>query len=158
MEEIGNGLTLIAVFGFVAFLIWHGDRNRQARRELKVAEREKLLDRLGTGEALKSFLESEDGRKFLGELNEPVKERRGGGNLKMSVIGLLTAGVITLSIGAGFFYAAPRVNDTLIVPGGIIGGIGVGCIVAAFIHYVLGKAWGLIGADTENGSSKRHLE
>jgi hypothetical protein len=158
MEEIGNAITLLAIFGFVAFLIWHGDKNRQARRELKVAEREKLLDRLGTGEALQNFLQSEDGSKFLGELNEPVRERRGGGNLKMSVIGLLTAGVITLSIGAGFFYAAPRVNDMLIVPGGIIGGIGVGCLIAALIHYWLGKSWGLLGTDAENGSSKRRLE
>lgn len=158
MEEIGNAISLLAIFGFVAFLIWHGDRNRQARRELKTAERQKLLDRLGTGEALSSFLESEDGRKFLEDLNEPVKERRGGGNLKMSVIGLLTVGFISLFIGAGFFYAAPQVDDRLLIPGGIIGGVGVGCIVAALIHYVLGRAWGLLGSDAENGSSKRRLE
>lgn len=160
MEEIGNGLSLLAIFGFVAFLIWHGDKSRQAQREQKLAERERILDRIGTGEALTSFLESEQGRELLKQLNEPVKGRHGGGsgNLRMSVIGLLTAGVITLLIGASFFYAAPRVQETLIVPGGIIGGIGVGCLVAALIHYVLGRAWGLLDPDHKSEDPRRRFE
>lgn len=46
MEEIGNGLSLLAIFGFVSFLIWHGDKSKQTQREQKLAERERILDRI----------------------------------------------------------------------------------------------------------------
>lgn len=158
METIGSGLSLFAILGFVAFLIWHGDQSKRERRQQRLAERERLFAQIGPGEALASFLQTEEGKKMIAELNEPER-KPGGGNLRMSVIGLLTSGVITLAVGAGFFYAAPRVpNDTLLVPGGIIGGIGVGCLVAALIHYVLGKAWGLLKPEEENESPRRRLE
>ena len=159
MEDIGNGLSLLAILGFVAFLIWHGDKSKQSQRELKVAERERILDRIGTGEALTSFLESAEGKAFLRQLNEPVKGRHGGGSLKMSVIGLLTGGVITLLVGASFFYAAPRVQDSLIVPGGIIAAVGIGCLIGALIQYVIGKAWGLLDdTDRKDEDPRRRLE
>ena len=157
METIGEGLSLLAILGFVAFLIWHGDQSGRERRQQRLAERERLFSQIGSGEALASFLQTEEGRKMIAELNEPEK-KQGGGNLRMSVIGLLTTGVITLAVGAGFFYAAPRVQDTLLVPAGIIGGVGVGCLVAALIHYVLGKAWGLLKPEEENENPRRRLE
>jgi hypothetical protein len=158
MEEIGGALSLLAILAFVAFLIWHGDRNKQEQRRQKLAERERILDRIGTGDALTGFLQSDEGKRFLEQLNEPVTGRHRGGNLRMSVIGLLTAGVITLCIGAGFFSAAPQVGQDLLIPGGILVGVGVGCLVAALIHYVLGKAWGMLKPDEGDANSGRRLE
>jgi hypothetical protein len=70
----------------------------------------------------------------------------------MSIIGLLTSGVICVGIGAGFLYASHLVEPELVIPAGIVSGVGVGCLVAALIHYVLGKVWGMLD---DNGNRDR---
>lgn len=158
MEEIGGGLSLMAILAFVAFLIWNADQSKQEKRRQKSAARDRVLAQIGSGEALTSFLRTEEGRKLLGDLDDPEKKSQSPGSIRMSIIGLLTGGVIMLVMGAGFFYAASRVEDNLIIPGGIIGGVGVGCIIAALIHYVLGKAWGMLDPADEKDNARRRLE
>jgi hypothetical protein len=158
MDEIGDGLSLIGILAFVAFLIWNADHGKQEKRRQRNAERNKLLAQIGSGEALTSFLRTEEGKKLLGDLDDPEKKEQNPNNIRMSIIGLLTGGVITLIVGAAFFYAAPRVEDNLIIPGGIIGGAGLGCIIAALIHYVLGKAWGMLESDEDQDKPRRRLE
>lgn len=92
----------------------------------------------------------------LEEINEPPRERRTG--MKMSVVGLPTAGVICVFVGGGFMAVAPEVNETLLVPGFIVGAVGVGCLVSALIHYVLGRTWGLLDPEANNGRSRTRLE
>lgn len=158
MSEIGEGLSLIGILAFVAFLIWNADQTKQEQRRQRIAERDRILAQIGSGEALTGFLRTEEGRKLLGDLDHPEKKGHSPNSLRMSIIGLLTGGVITLIVGAAFFYAAPRVEDNLIIPGGIIGGVGVGCIIAALIHYVLGKAWGMLEPSEEKDNPRRRLE
>lgn len=158
MDEIGDGLSLLAILAFVAFLMWHGDRSRQDRRRHQREAREKLLEQIGSGEAMTSFLQTEEGKKLLNELNEPVKRHEGHGNIRMSVLGLLTASAITMPLALGFLWAAQRVEDNLIIPGAIIGGVSIGCLIAALLHYVLGRSWGLLKSEKENEDPRRRLE
>jgi hypothetical protein len=158
MEEIGNGLSLIAVFGFVAFLIWHGDRAKEEKRRRRSEERKMIFDRIGSGEALTSFLQTEEGRRLLDETDVPEKVVRGLGGLRGSVLGLLTAGIIATITSGGFFYATSQGFQELVIPGAIIGSIGLGCIAAALLHYIFGKVWGSLDPDKENGSSRKRLE
>jgi hypothetical protein len=158
MDEVGNGLSLIAIFGFVAFLIWHGERTKEEKRRLRSEERRTILDRIGSGEALTSFLQTEEGRKLLDQADPQEKAVRAMGGLRGSVLGLLTAGTLATILGGGFFYAAKLSYDELVIPGSIVGSIGIGCIVAALIHYVFGKVWGSLDPDNKNGSSRKRLE
>jgi len=158
MDEVGNGLSLLAIFGFVAFLIWNGERTKEAKRRLRSEERRMILDRIGTGEALTSFLQTEEGKRLIDQADVPERVARTVGGLRASVLGLLTAGVIATILGGGFFYAAKLTEEELVIPGAIIGSIGIGCIVAALLHYIFGKVWGSLDQEQENGSSRKRLE
>jgi len=157
MDDIGGGLSFMAILGFVAFLIWNRDRSKQEQQRQKLAEREKLLDRIGTGEALTSFLRTDEGKRLFARIGEPeMPENRGG--MRASFLRLLTAGVIATLTGVGFWYVAPLVEPELLIPGAVIGAIGLGCIAAAVLHYVFGKIWGTYDPEEENGHSARRLE
>lgn len=153
MDELAGSLSFLAILGFVAFLIWNREHSKRERRRQKLEERERLFDRIGSGDALTQFLQSEQGAKLLDQINQPESWNGRRGGLRMSVIGLLTAGVITMTLGGSFFYLAPMIEPDLIVPGAIIGSVGVGCIIAALIHFILGRAWGMLKSNGENGHS-----
>lgn len=163
MEELAPALIMLFILAFVALMVFHKHHGRIERRRLQLEAQTRLLDRIGTGEALTAFLATEDGKALLKgydtfEEPETIIHRRHDG-IRMSVIGLLTGGVICLGIGAGFFYAAQvAVDHDLFIPAGIVAGVGVGCIVAAIIHYILGKAWGMLGNGREqDGARSRPL-
>jgi hypothetical protein len=155
MEEIGEGLALIAILGFVAFWIWHGDNQKQDKRAERLREREKLLDRIGSGEALTHFLNTDEGKKLMNHMNAPEPRTSRGGGLKMSILGLMTAGVICVTLGAGFFFVAPRTQEELIIPGAIIGSVGIGCFAAALLHYLFGRAWNMLDANGQAQTAPR---
>jgi hypothetical protein len=157
MEDIGAAFSLLFILTFVAFIIWHRHRERMEKRRLLLDAQTRILDRIGTGEALSAFLQTEQGQALLRShevAEEPEKPGRGHGGLRMSIIGLLTAGVICIGIGVGFQYAARLTEPELVIPGGIVMGVGVGCIVAALIHYLLGTVWGLLRSDGEQDRSR----
>jgi hypothetical protein len=155
MEDIGEGLALIAILGFVAFWIWHGDSQKENRRREQLRERERLLDRIGSGEALTTFLNTDEGKKLMNDMNAPDPQTSRGGGLKMSILGLMTAGVICLALGGGFFYIADGSQEQLLIPGAITGSIGIGCLAAALIHYLFGKAWHMLDANGRGNKDPR---
>lgn len=158
-----QALILLGILAFVGFMVWQRHKSRLERRRLQIEAQTRILDRIGPGEALTTFLQSEEGKALLrsneafDEQEKPVHRRHDG--IRMSVIGLLTAGVICIGIGAGFVVAAEvAVDEDLFIPAGIVAGVGVGCIIAAIIHYALGKAWGMLGNErAQNGTRSRSL-
>jgi hypothetical protein len=163
MEDMAAALIMLFILAFVALMVFHKHHGRIERRRLQLEAQTRLLDRIGTGDALTAFLQTEEGKALLksyeafDEPDKPVHRRHDG--IRMSVIGLLTGGVICIGIGAGFMYAANiAVEHDLYIPAGIVAGVGVGCIVAAIIHYILGKSWGMLGNGHEqNGARSRQL-
>jgi hypothetical protein len=159
MEDLAAALIMLFILSFVAFIVFHKHHGRLERRRLELDVQARILDRIGTGEALTAFLQTEEGKALLRSPDNVEEQRapfRHRGGIRMSIIGLLTAGVICIGIGAGFFYAAKMLlsEPELIVPAGLGTGVGVGCIVAALIHYALGKAWGMLGRDSEPDRSR----
>ena len=156
-DSIGNALELLAILGFVAFLIWYGYRAKVDRRRLKLEEQNMILDRLGNSDNLNEFLQTEQGKKFLDRLNEddrPDEESHKQRLYRMGVIGLMTAGMITLMVSLGLFFAANLSDFKLIVPASIIGGVSIGCLLAAWVQHILGRKWGMLGDETGNGRSR----
>jgi hypothetical protein len=159
MEHLAAALIMLFVLGFGALMVYQKHHGRMERRRLQLEAQSRLLDRIGPGDALTAFLQTEEGKALLksyesfDEPDKPVHRRHDG--IRMSVITLSTAGVICIGIGAGFMYAANiAVEHDLYIPAGIVAGVGVGCIVAALIHYILGKAWGMLGNGREQDSSR----
>lgn len=154
-----QALILLVIFGFIAFMVWLRHRDRFEKRRLQVEAQTRILDRIGPGEALTAFLQTEEGRALLRgheSHDDPTmfNHRRPDG-IRMSIIGLLTGGVICLGIALGFVIVAHTVvDDAFVVPGAIVAGVGVGCILAAVIHYVLGKAWGMLGTRGDRDGSR----
>jgi len=160
MEDVGAALGALAFFAFIAFLVWHSHERKLDRRRLRLEEQNRILDRLGSGPELAEFLKSEQGQKILSSLNEPEPERPRNGPYspyKMGIVGLLTAGVITMGVSVGFFIVANLTVGEFVIPAGICGGIGLGCLLAAWVQYAIGKRWGMLGNSTENGRSARRL-
>ena len=159
MDEIGDGLSLLAILGFVAFMIWHGNRDKIEKRRLRLEEQNLLLDRLAATGGLNEFLQTEQGQKFLDSFNEADKAAtpqphayRGG------VVGLLTAGLIGLPMSAGFFLVAGFVGLQLVIPGAIIGGASVGCLIAAAAQALLGRRWAAQNAGNTLGNPTRNRD
>ena len=59
------------------------------------------------------------------------------------------------SLGGGFFFVADDNLEQLLVPGAIVGSVGIGCLAAALIHYVLGKAWNMLDAEGQADKARR---
>ena len=163
MEDMAAALIMLFILGFVALMVFHKHHGRIERRRLLLEAQTRLLDRIGTGEALTAFLQTDEGKAMLKSyesFEEPQKpfHRRYDG-IRMSVIGLLTGGVICIGIGGGFVFASHlAVEEELMIPAGIVAGVGVGCIIAAIIHYVLGKTWGMLdNGRGQDGPRSRQL-
>ena len=154
-----QALILLVIFSFVGFMIWLRHKDRFEQRRLQVEAQTRILDRIGPGEALTAFLQTEEGRALLkshespGERETPNRLRHDG--IRMSIIGLLTGGVVCLGIALGFLVASHAiVEEDFLVPAAIVGGVGVGCMLAAVIHYALGRAWGILGSGGDRDRSR----
>jgi hypothetical protein len=157
-EDAAAAMIMLFILAFVAFLVWNKHKVRMDKQRMLLEAQTRILERIGTGDALTAFLQTEEGRALLQshekteETEKPWRSYRG---IRMSIIGLLTSGVICIGIGAGFYYAALRVEPDLMIPAGIVAGVGAGCIVAALIHYILGKAWGLLDGNGQQDRSRQ---
>ena len=147
-------LIVFAVLVFVAFLIWNRTRDRLERRRLQLAVQEKMLDKIGPGQALTEFLQTDEGRWFVRQLSaEParIKDTRTG------ILMLTTLGLVALFGGIFFINGAlipnvlvadPEIPTDLValftVPAFLLTGAGIGALLAAWIMRRLSKRWGML--------------
>lgn len=154
-EEVMVALVLVTLIGCVTFILnstlqtWG-----RVKRERNIMEMQtKLLDRLGSGVDVMSYVNSDAYRQLM--------EGGGGGrNVYASrVLNSIQAGVVMLFGGGGMFLAAlfvsvPEGASFLRVVGGILLALGVGMTLSAGWTYALLKKWGLLGPKGEAGSTE----
>jgi|GEM_PF-3245812 hypothetical protein len=157
-------LIVIAVLVFVAFLVWIRTRDNFQRRRLQLEIQEKMLDRIGPGEALTEFLRTEEGRWFVTQLTaEPSRSP----DTRVRILALTTLGLIALFGGLFFVNAAlvpnvlvadPEIPTELValfsLPAFLLTGAGIGALIAAWIMRRLSKKWGMTAepnADVSTG-------
>lgn len=163
MDDIGSGISSLAVFGFLAFLIWHGSREKLEKRRLRMEEQSRILDRIGSGPELAEFLKSDEGKRFLDGLERAEKDASRTNGFKIGVIALVTAAVIAGCLAGTFFVLAEIVEsqsevEGFIISGVILTGVGVACLLAAFLQYLFGKRWGMLGPGAGNEHRYRESE
>lgn len=155
---MGSGLSTLAVFGFIAFLVWHGSREKFEKRRLRMEEQSRILDRIGSGPELVEFLRTEEGKRFLSQLDEQEDDKPRGHGFRMGIIGLVTAGVIVGCLTTAFFVLAEFFDDQFYIPAVILAGVGVALILAAGVQYLFGRKWGLLETDRKAPQPRRTLE
>ena len=157
-ELAGTLLGALLILSFLAFLIWHSSRERFEKRRLRLEEQSRVLDRLGSGAEIAEFLKTDQGRQFLDRLDEPDEPPKRNG-YRIGIIGLMTTGAIATALGVGFCVAAVvSSDDDLLIGGLVIVCTGIGCLLASWIQYLLGKRWGMLDEATRNGRPRRTFE
>lgn len=155
-------LIVFSVLVFVAFLIWNRTKDQLERRRLQLAAQERMLDKIGPGEALTDFLRTDEGRWFVSQLTaEPVRSK----DMRTRVLALTTLGLVALFGGMFFVNAAllpnvlvaePEIPIDLValfsLPAFLLTGAGIGALVAAWIMRRLTKRWGMLDVQSSDGT------
>lgn len=155
-------LIVFSVLLFVAFLIWNRTKDQLERRRLQLSVQEKMLDKIGPGEALTDFLQTDEGRWFVSQLTaEPIRSK----DMRTRVLALTTLGLVALFGGMFFVNAAllpnvlvaePEIPIDLValfsLPAFLLTGAGIGALVAAWLMRRLSKRWGMLDVQGPDGS------
>ncbi len=118
----------------VVLIAWFGSREKQARVQARTELHKHLLDKFGSGTELAQFLETEGGRKMIGDLG---KDRS---SPKERALKLVIAGTVLTCLGAGFLILMYEDSD-MVIPGGLSMALGIGFLIAAFATLRLSKNW-----------------
>ena len=151
MEEILPFLVPILIslglFTMIGWIVWVNARRRQAKIQAQTELNNRLLEKFGSAAEFVDFLQTEEGRHFLGSLSmeglSPAERilRSVRTGVILSVAGL---GGLLLSRLSGLDQRA------FIIIGITALALGIGFLVSAAVSYRLSKSWGLLAA-TEPG-------
>lgn len=152
-------LIVISVLAFVAFFIWNRTKDNFERRRLELDAQQKLLERIGPGEALTEFLATDAGKRFFDRLTASQSAPTRSKDPRTGVLVLTTLGLIALFGGLfivnavlipNLLVADPEISiDVLplvLAPAVLLTGAGIGAVVAAWIMHRLSKRWGMLKA------------
>jgi hypothetical protein len=149
---MGPAVIVASILAFVAFLIWNGTRASLERRRLQLDAQGRVLDKIGSGQALTDFLKTAEGQRFF---TSPAAQT---GDTRSRILVLTTLGLIALFGGFVFVNAVllpnmlsrePSIPADLAVaalPAALLAGAGVGALVAAWLMHRLSKKWGMLQA------------
>lgn len=132
--------TLFLTSGYVVISIARAVG--KARSDRYAAEvHSKLLDRLGSGQEVLQFMQSEAGQKLM------AGEREVGSNHAGRLLNSIQTGMVALCAGIGMCAVsgvAGEGSQFLRVAGGILIAVGIGIGLSAVWSYWLLKKWGLV--------------
>ncbi len=127
-------LIPFGAFVMIAFVVWFGTREKQARVQARTELHKHLLDKFGSGTELAQFLETEGGKKMVEDLGSERKDPHA------RTLGLLIPGTVLSCLGLGFLVLTYEVQN-LVIPGGLVLAVGIGFLIAAFVSLRLSKSW-----------------
>lgn len=140
MEDIVALTTIPTMFVLIAWIIFSSARRMVASK--RIAElHAKLLERFATGQELLSYLQTEEGKRFVEtasiEHNNPM----------WRILGAIQAGVILTLIGIALLFLRGRIaggDDAFLGFGAVVLALGVGFLISAGISWTLSKSMGLL--------------
>ena len=118
----------------IVMIVWLASRAKQANVQARTELHKHLLDKFGSGTELAQFLETEGGRKMIGDLG---KDRS---SPKERALKLVIAGTVLTCLGAGFLILMYE-DQELLIPGGLCIALGIGLLIGAFATLRLSKNW-----------------
>ena len=149
-EQALIALVMVSLFTAVAYIIKNIvaaiQRSKRDRYMSEVSA--KLVDKLGTGPDVMSFVDSEAYKTLLGE------EVTGKAPFVTRVLNSLQGGLVLLFGGMGLFAAGnfggdPDFQTFVKSSGAVVMAVGIGMALSAGWSYILLKKWGFL-----NGNQK----
>ncbi|MCU1349329.1 MAG: hypothetical protein JWO56_2359 [Acidobacteria bacterium] len=138
-------IPIICSLGFffmVVAIVYVTTHSRQQRARYHADVQTKLIERFGTAPELVTFLQSEEGRQFLGAVEAAPKYLAGdrilSGVRKAIVLSFLGAGFLLLCIPESIR------NEGFMVAGGVLLALGLGYFVSTLVSLKLSRSWGLV--------------
>lgn len=136
-------LISLGLFIMIGWVVWVSAQRRQAKVRAQTELNNRLLERFGSAAEFVEFLQTEEGRRFLGSLSmenlSPVQR----------ILRSVQTGVILSIAGLGGLLLA-RVSGldgkAFIIIGTTALALGIGFLVSAAVSYRLSKSWGLLAA------------
>ena len=145
-----DSIVVVAVpsmFAWIAWVIFSTIRRYKIAR-LQADVQTKLLDKVGSGQELLAYAQTEAGRDML----ESLKVERQAPHAR--IIGALQTGIILLLLGLAMLALRHQVfgaDQGFVVFGTLASALGVGFMLSAAASYYLSKSFGLLnGAPTHS--------
>lgn len=142
-------VMVLGQFAFTSLLVWMWFSYRLKREAHRAQERDRLLDRFGTGPEMVEFLGSPAGQKLL----DSFAVHRG--HMVQSLARSIRAGVVLLSLGTAFMilaYWGPAI-ESLMIPGVLLGMAGLGVLISAAISARMLRRSRLLHRDGDGGTA-----
>lgn len=121
----------LGLFAAVVGIVWLRARVNQARLARQAETQQQLLAKFQSGRELAEFIETDDGKQFLGQFESDPH--------RMMLV-VLGAGIVSSVLGLGFLVLMIW-EDGFLVPGIGTMALGVGLIAAAIISKKLSDQW-----------------
>ncbi|MYH49546.1 MAG: hypothetical protein F4151_08480 [Gammaproteobacteria bacterium] len=121
----------LGLFAAVVGIVWLRARVNQARLARQAETQQQLLAKFQSGRELAEFIETDDGKQFLGQFESDPH--------RMMLV-VLSAGVVSSVLGLGFLVLMIW-EDGFLYPGVGTTALGVGLILAAIISKKLSDQW-----------------
>ncbi len=121
----------LGLFAAVVAIIWLRARVNQVRLARQAETQQQLLAKFQSGRELAEFIETEDGKQFLGQFESDPNRM---------ILVVLSAGIVSTVLGFGLLLLMIWENGFLF-PGVGTAALGVGLIAAAIISKKLSDQW-----------------
>lgn len=140
-------ITVFVVTGYIVRTIVHNRRLSEVAR-LQTELQTRLLEKFGTAEEMRHYLESDAGRRFVESATVDRANPYG------KILGSIQAGLLFVAIGTGLFLTRGMIDDgrAFHVLGVLSVLVGLGFLASSFLSHRLSKAWGLFPATTAGES------
>jgi hypothetical protein len=139
--------TLPAMFAWFAWVIFSTIR-RYKIAKLQAEVQTKLLEKVGSGQELLAYAQTEAGRELLESLKVERVSPHG------RIIGALQTGIILLFLGAALLLLHNQVSvagEGFVVFGTLICALGMGFALSAVASYYLSRSFGLLNGAASHG-------
>jgi hypothetical protein len=140
IEDLLLPITIPGMFVLLTWIIFSNARRIVASKRISEVQA-RLLDRFATAQDLLTYLQTEEGKRFLEtasvEQNNPL----------WRILGAIQAGVILTLVGMTLMLLRGRIaggEDALLGFGAVTLALGIGFLISASISYALSKSAGLL--------------
>ncbi len=138
-------ITLPSMFSWFAWVIFSTFR-RYKIAKLQADVQSRLLEKVGTGQDLLAYAQTDAGRQLL----ESLKVERVVSQVPYGkILGALQAGIVLFFFGGGMLWlrghiSSPQNADGFTVLGALAIALGLGFGFSAAASYFLSRSWGLL--------------